>query len=147
MAISKSVLKQYCDLQKERDIVRERISRLEADLLRIKEEGIVVDKVRGGEGGLRTYRIEGFPDAEYNRKRTLLYKRKAMLAELEMRIEDSLADVEEYICGISDSRVRLIASLRYRDGLSWEDVARRVGGGNTEDSVRKAFTRFFEKNL
>ena len=144
MAISKEVLIQYSDLQKECKEVREKIEKLEKQIDRIEKDGNVIDKVRGGEGGLQSFKIEGFPYPEYNRKKTLLYARKATLVELEMELLETLNQVEEFIASIKDSHIRRIVNLRVIDGLSWNEVARRIGG-NTEDSVRKAFERFMEK--
>ena len=144
MAISKEVLIQYSDLQKECKEVREKIEKLEKQIDRIEKDGNVIDKVRGGDGGLQSFKIEGFPYPEYSRKKTLLYARKATLSELEMELLETLNEVEEFIASISDSHIRRIVNLRVVDGLSWNEVSRKIGG-NTEDSVRKAFERFVEK--
>ena len=144
MAISKEILIQYSDLQQECKEVREKIEKLEKQIAKIEEDGAVVDKVRGGEGGLQSFKIEGFPYPEYSRKKTLLYARKATLSELEMELLETLNQVEEFIASISDSHIRRIVNLRVVNGLSWNEVSRKIGG-NTEDSVRKAFERFMEK--
>lgn len=145
MAVSKEILVQYADLQKERKEVREKIKKLERQIETIENDGNVADKVRGGDGGLQSFKVEGFPYPEYSRKKTLLYMRKATLSELEMELIETLNEVEEFITTIKDSHMRRIISLRVVDGLSWNKVADRIGGGNTDDSVRKAFDRFMEK--
>ena len=141
--VSKEILIQYSDLQQECKEVREKIEKLERQIAKIEADGAVVDKVRGGLGGLQSFKIEGFPYPEYSRKKTLLYARKATLSELEMELLETLNEVEEFIASISDSRIRRIVNLRVIDGLSWNEVARKIGG-NTEDSVKKAFYRFME---
>ena len=141
--VSKEILIQYSDLQQECKEVREKIEKLEKQIDKIESEGSVVDKVRGGEGGLQSFKIEGFPYPEYSRKKTLLYARKATLSELEMELLETLNDVEIFIASIKDSHIRRIVNLRVIDGLSWNEVARKIGG-NTEDSVKKAFYRFME---
>ena len=143
--VSKEILIQYSDLQQECKEVREKIEKLEKQIDRIEKDGNVIDKVRGGEGGLQSFKIEGFPYPEYNRKKTLLYARKATLVELEMELLETLNQVEEFIASISDSHIRRIISLRIVDNLSWNKVADRIGGGNTEGSVKMAFQRFMEK--
>lgn len=143
--VSKEILIQYSDLQQECKEVREKIEKLEKQIAKIEEDGVVVDKVRGGEGGLQPFKIEGFPYPEYSRKKTLLYARKATLSELEMELLETLNDVEKFIASIKDSHIRRIVNLRVVDNLSWNKVADRIGGGNTEGSVKMAFQRFMEK--
>lgn len=139
--VSKEVLTQYVDLQKECKEVREKIEKLEKQIEKLENEGNVIDKVTGGLGGLQSFKIEGVPLPEYNKKKALLYVRKATLTELEMELLETLNEVEEFITNISDSHIRRIISLRVVDGLSWNEVANRIGG-NTEDSVRMTFNRF-----
>ena len=143
--ISKEILIQYSDLQEEVKEVRERINKTEDQIAKIEKDGNVVDSVCGGNGGIQHFKIEGFPYPEYSRKKTLLYARKATLASLEMELMETLNQVEEFIASVEDSRMRRIITLRFIDNLSWNKVADRIGGNNTEDSVRKACTRFMEK--
>ena len=145
MVFSKEILIQYSDLQQECKEVRKKIEKLERQIDRIEKDGNVIDKVRGGEGGLQSFKIEGFPYPEYSRKKTLLYARKATLSELEMELLETLNDVEEFIASVKDSHMRRIISLRVVDGLSWNKVADKIGGENTEGSVKMAFQRFMEK--
>lgn len=57
--MTKEILKQYTDLQQECAEVREKISILERQIMKIEREGTVLDKVSGGVGGLETFVIEG----------------------------------------------------------------------------------------
>lgn len=54
------------------------------------------------------------------------------------------AAVESYIASIGSSYIRQIITLRYISGMTWQQVADKVGG--SEDSVRKACRRFVEQN-
>ena len=144
LVISKEILIQYSDLQEEVKEVRERIEKTEKQIAKIEDEGNVIDSVCGGNGGIQHFKIEGFPYPEYSRKKTLLYARKATLASLEMELLETLNQVEEFIASVDDSRMRRIITLRFIDNLSWNKVADRIGGNNTEDSVKKAFYRFME---
>lgn len=142
--ISKEILIQYSDLQEEVKEVRERIERTEKQIAKIEEDGNVIDTVSGGGGGIQHFKIEGFPYPEYSRKKTLLYARKATLASLELELMEILNQVDEFITSVDDSRMRRIITLRFIENLSWNKVADRIGGNNTEDSVKKAFYRFME---
>lgn len=142
--MTKEILKQYADLQQECVEVREKINTLEKQIARIEQDGSVRDKVSGGIGGWQSFTIEGFPYPEYNRKEALIYSRKATLCALEMEIMETINQIESFIATVEDSHMRRIIHLRFVDGLSWGDVAKRIGG-NTEDSVKKMFYRFLEK--
>lgn len=52
--------------------------------------------------------------------------------------------LRQYIESVEDAQMRLILDLRFAKRLSWVQVAHRIGGGNTEDSVRKACFRYLE---
>lgn len=74
------------------------------------------------------------------------------IAELEAKIEDRLwelrelkTEVCEYILSIEDPQTRLIFMLRCLKMMSWNAVADRVGGMNSEYSVKKRFYRHLEK--
>lgn len=143
--ISKEILTKYSDLQEEVKEVRNRIESTEKQIAKIEKEGNVIDTVSGGSGGIQHFTIEGFPYPEYSRKKSLLYVRKATLVNLELELTETLNQVEEFIAGVEDSRIRRIITLRFIENLSWNKVADRIGGGNTEDSVKKMFYRFMEK--
>ena len=158
--ISKSVLKQYIDLQAEAEEIRDKISNLENQIEnisnRIKEienkKETVKDKVKGGLGGIQGFSIEGIPMREYEKKKSdlmvkklLLNQRKSTLEILEYQIIQQTNDVEEFIASIDDSRMRRIVNLRFIQNLSWNKVADRIGGGNTEDGIRMSFDRFMQK--
>lgn len=144
--MTKDILKQYDDLQKEIKEVNEKIRRTERQIEKIEREGDVKDAVKGGSGGRQHFHIQGFPNTEYGKKRALLASRMDTLYALEIKLEATINSIESYISNIEDSHIRRIVSLRFVENLSWGDVARRIGGGNTEDSVKKMFYRYMEKN-
>lgn len=53
--------------------------------------------------------------------------------------------LNRYIQSIDDTQVRMILTLRYVNGLCWNQVAESIGGGNTEASVRMKHNRFLNK--
>lgn len=53
--------------------------------------------------------------------------------------------LERYISDISDSLTRQIFTLRFINGMSWVQVAHHIGGGNTEDGVKKICYRYINK--
>ena len=55
------------------------------------------------------------------------------------------ARLERYIVEIPDSLTRQIFQLRFINGLTWVQIAFSVGGGNTEEGVRKRVYRYLEQ--
>lgn len=55
------------------------------------------------------------------------------------------ARLERYIAEIPDSLTRQIFQLRFINGLTWVQIAYSVGGGNTEEGVRKRVYRYLEQ--
>lgn len=66
-------------------------------------------------------------------------------AKIEQRVYER-SRLERYIANIPDSLTRQIFTLRFVDGLKWEEVADKVGGHNTGYSVKKICYRFIAKN-
>lgn len=154
--MTKEILIQHYDLKREIKEIRERIEKLESKIGKLEnrlseiEAGETVkDKVRGGLGGIQSFTIEGIPTPEYNEKKMelkikkmLLDERRNMLSVLELDSLNQVNQIERFIVGIKDSHTRRIVRLRVLDGLSWNEVADAIGGGNTEDSVKKVYYRY-----
>ena len=136
--MDKDILVQYTDLQEEIRDIRRRVERARGQMERLETEGTVLDAVKGTrqDGTFGSIRIEGFPYADYEKRRRSLQSYLLKLADME---------AEEYINSIEDSRMRRIAQYRIMDGLSWYEVADRMGGKATSEGCRKYFERFFEK--
>lgn len=161
MALSKTVLNQYLSEKQEILELRSKIERLENKIpkiekriLEIEEGHTVKDKVRGGEGGLQSFVIEGVPYDEWNDKKAdlefakrTLALRKELLHTAEMALILRTKEVEQFVSTINDSLTRRIISLRVLDGLQWRDVAERIGGGNTDAGVKMIYLRFIDKNV
>lgn len=159
MAIEKSILNQYISEKQEILELRVKIERLESKISKIEqriaeiEEGHTVkDKVRGGEGGLQSFVIEGVPYDEYNDrkaelefKKKILKQRQELLHTQEMDLILRTKEVEQFISGIDDSFTRRIITLRVLNGLKWTEIAERIGGGNTESCVKMIYQRFLGK--
>ena len=56
-------------------------------------------------------------------------------------------EINDFISSIDDPLLRLIISLRFINGLSWDQIAAHIGGQNNADSVRKAYSRYARKHL
>lgn len=60
-------------------------------------------------------------------------------------LSERQAAVEDYIAQCSDY-YGLLLRWHYIEGRTWTSIALTIGGGNTEDSVRKACHRYVIKN-
>lgn len=54
-------------------------------------------------------------------------------------------EILNFIMAIDDPQTRLIAELRCMKSLKWNAVADKIGGMNSEYTVKKRFYRFLEK--
>lgn len=70
------------------------------------------------------------------------------MADIEAIIRGKLAEIQlqrkriiQYISNIEDSYLRQIVFLRNVSCMSWNEIAREIGGNNTEDSVRMTYNR------
>lgn len=72
----------------------------------------------------------------------LIESNKATLKRAQAELEHLLKIID----GIPDSHTRNIVTLSIVDGISYRDIAQRIGGYNTADSVRKTVERFLKKN-
>ena len=145
--MDKDILVQYTDLQEEIRDIRRRAERARGQMERLETEGTVLDAVKGTrqDGTFGSIRIEGFPYADYEKRRRSLQSYLLKLADMEEKLLELTNQAEEYINSIEDNRMRRIVQYRILDGLSWYEVADRMGGKATSDSCRMYFERFLQK--
>lgn len=136
-AITKQQLRQLRWLKSEIKLLREQIENLEFAL--------VTDMVRGSHREHpyteRSFRLIGIDADEYQRKTAKLKKRLEQRAD---ELIDLVSEINKYVENIDDSLIRQIIILRHVNGLTWDQVAAHIGGGNTGDSVRKMHDRFLK---
>lgn len=54
--------------------------------------------------------------------------------------------LNRYIANVQDSLTRQIMALRFVNGMSWNQVAMSIGGGNTADGVRMLISRYLKNS-
>ena len=74
----------------------------------------------------------------------IVLQREKMRRRIEALTERKNA-VEDYIAQCSDY-YGLLLRWHYIEGRTWTSIALTIGGGNTEDSIRKACHRYVIKN-
>ncbi len=125
--------------------MQNRIDKLQLKLQRINDEGNVRDAVRGGNGGLQTFHIDGFPIVEEDETKYLLHKNMRLLKQRETDIQEKLVEVESYLNSLDDSRMRRMITKRYIEGKKWSQVAIEMGKRYSEESCQKQMERFLKE--
>lgn len=145
MSSLKEALDQYTAVKKEREYIAAKVATLERQIDRMEQSGYSVkDTVRGGEGNMHHYTIEGFPYSDYSRRKTLLRVRRQQLIDRDEKLAELETKVEHFLSELDDSRMRQMIAYRYIEGMSWEQVADKIGGKCTMDSCRKSVERFLK---
>lgn len=133
--MNKNQLRQLRHFKSEIRLLKQQIDNLESE--------IVTDRVRGSDVEHpyieKTYIIRGLA---YDRR-----KIKRLKEKLQRRVDDLIdlvVEINEYIETIDDSLLRQVIILRHVNGLTWDQVAAEVGGGNTGNTLQKMHDRYFE---
>jgi DNA-binding transcriptional MerR regulator len=142
MAMDKKQLSQLRFLNKEIELLQKEIDETKCAI----DTYTATDVVKGSDSEWpyirRTFRIEGISIPEYEKRLKHLYNK------LEHRLKDLMKkreEIEEYIATVPDSEMRVILTLRYIEGLSWQQIATRmgvVGDGSTERKKHDRFLKF-----
>ena len=123
MAITKELLVQYSDLQKEIEIMHEEIKKTEDSIAKLLEEGTVADKVKGGLGGIQGFKIEGFPQKEYDRRKNILNNKINRLFAKETDLLQMREQIEVFIDEIQVSRDRIIFKALFLENKTQQQIA------------------------
>lgn len=124
--MSKSFLNQYRYLTKELEDLRTRINRTTKQLEEIENSGTVTDSVKGGMGGMQHFKIEGFPMAEYSKKKTRLLLQLAQYENDEAELSEMEKLIHDFIRRIGNSRDRMVYRYFYIDGLNQQSIAKKL---------------------
>ena len=136
--MDKSILYQYidaCELVKDTE--------REIEQIRRHRREIVTDKVKMSDYdfpfGQISYTIRGIPyDAQdqkaLERQEQILEERKAAAEVIKLQVEEWLS--------IVPPRMQRIIKYKIFEGMTWGEVAVRMGRKATADSVKKEFQRF-----
>ena len=96
--------------------------------------------------------LDGMPRSP-SHGNSLIEKAVIQISDIEERIRRQQREyirervkIEDYINSVEDYQIRLILLFRFVDLLTWQQVAQRIGGNNTEDSVRKACNRYLKRS-
>lgn len=85
-------------------------------------------------------------DSKVERLAAEIVDLQAVIAAKQIQCIHERARLERWINAIPDSQTRLIFRYRFVNGLPWVQVAYQIGGGNTEDSVKKRCYRYIKES-
>lgn len=131
--MTKDIIEEYLDIQAEIKDLEQRIKKRNSER--------VTDTVRASSPDYpyleRQIPIRGRPPADdsLQQKRLALQKK---LKELEIAIE-------EFVESLPRSRERRVVRYRAFDGLSWSEIAAKMGHRYTKEGVRKIYERAIKK--
>ena len=141
--MGKDIFKQYIDACEAVKETEEQIRRLQKN-----RKTVVVDAVKGSMHDFpfaeKSFKVTGIAHSvlenpgQLDREELILEERKAAAAQIKSQVEAWLNTIP----------VRMQRIIRYRDfdGLTWRQVAMKMGRKATEDSVRMEYQRFFDEN-
>ena len=141
--MDKDIFKQYIDACEAVKETEEQIRRLQKN-----RKTVVVDAVKGSMHDFpfaeKSFKVTGIAHSvlenpgQLYREELILEERKAAAAQIKSQVEAWLNPIP----------VRMQRIIRYRDfdGLTWRQVAMKMGRKATEDSVRMEYQRFFDEN-
>lgn len=130
----KKLLTQYTDLQAEIKDLEKRIDKLSNFKV---EHDIVTGSNSEFPYQPRSFTIEGYNIQDIDRLNIV----KTLLVDRKEKCEDMKIEIEKFISTIPDSRTRRVFQYRYIDGLTWQQVSRRIGGYE-ESYARKIHDRY-----
>lgn len=128
------VLNAYYLLEKAIEDRKEEIAKLEAALVRspaFDSSGVPKNP---------------FPQNRVEKAYIEIIQRKNELQEKISILERNKRYVEQYIDKIPDLFTQRIFEKRVYGKMSFRQIAKELGGGNTEEGVRQAYNRYLKKN-
>lgn len=136
MAVTKEVLSQYLSEKKEIEELQRRAKNYESKIARIEKaisktptENTIKDK-----------------NVDLENSKQILKQINELIHTQELNLILRTKQVEQFIYTINDSLTRRILSFRVLDGLTWKEISKRIGGKNTESSVKQIYHRFMGKD-
>lgn len=141
--ISKSDLREYRYIKKERIDLERRIRQLQRKLDEISTSGTVKDSVSGGYGGNQHFMVEGFPDKNYSEVKSKLLYQKSRHEQNKLRISEIEERVCNFIDSIPESRARTIYRMYYEDGKSQQQIAMKMN--MDQCTISRILNKYLEK--
>ncbi len=86
-------------------------------------------------------------DSKVERMAAEIVDLQAIIAARQIQCIHERARLERWISEIPDSLTRQIFTLRFAECMSWTEVSVHIGGGNTDEGVRKRVYRYLKTDM
>lgn len=143
--MDKRILEQYDSLKREIQELGDRIVELDTLRKRLQNKKDIKASVKGGAGGKQIFHMDGYNEEQADELDFLLRKDVRILKERKAQANECVVDVDKFIAGLDDSRIRRMIEYRYLDNMPWCKVAIEMGTQYTEESCRKQVERFLKE--
>lgn len=123
------------------------VKETEEDIRKLRKREPVLDRVKGSNPDFpyqpRSFTVSGAAETVMERG-TELEREMGLLRQRRENAERVRVKAEKVMAGAS---VRIQRIIRYRvfEGMTWEEVAVKMGGRATAESVRKEYQRFMQR--
>lgn len=138
--LNKDILMDYID-------ACELVKETEADIQKLRKTEEVHDKVSGSNPDFpfqaQNFNISG--QVEHYMESSELEKEKQLLQDRMVKARYKKIIVEKWMAN-APARIQRLVRLKYFERLSWEQVAERLGGNSSGESIKKEFQRFMKNN-
>lgn len=145
----KNCFERYKNLKLEQQRLNDLMETLLSERERLMESGLTVDSVQGSDVNFpytaHSITIEGYTEEGDKIKHYILNMEINRVRKMQINTEREMAKIRKRVDGLEDEFMRSIVTYRFIYGMSWRQVAFRVGGGISESGVRMAYNRFIEK--
>ena len=148
MAEIRNDFERYPKLKIEEKRLSDRVEMLlqQRDQLRAR---VVIDTVQASDKDypyvMHTISVEGLmkdTDKTENRK---IHNELRRIRRQQEANDLAMSNIKNSVEKIPDEYIRAIVTYRFLRGMSWQQVAFRIGGGISPDGVRKAYQRYFSE--
>lgn len=148
MKMTRQVLENYRRNLKEIESISYQLERLYKEQERLRDN-IVSDSVQASNPeypyNLQHHRVEGFESVSDSGENYAIRKQIGKLNRLQKSLTKATIEVVEYINSLDDGNVKSIITYRILGGHSWRVVAKKMGAGYTEESVKQIYSRHVRK--
>lgn len=146
----KNAFERYQKLKMERKRLNDRIEDLLAERDEIQSR-MVVDSVIASDAEFpyvaHMSKVEGIESVDDKFENHIIAMELRRVRKMQDATDEALSEIRQAVDAIEDEYIKSIVTYRFLNGMSWRQVAFRMGGGNTEAGVKMAYRRFSEKTL